>query len=348
MITFVRLFALISLLYAPVTQAATIYIDPGVGALFRGDALTASVRLMPDSELGECINALDVVLTYTDNIQPVDISIGKSILNVWIEPPVINKDNKTITFAGGIPNGYCGRVDGDPRLTNILAEVIFRSPGFQIGGSADTVARLDFAPETQVLLNDGQGTRAPLTMLGGTFTLDPNAGSGIVDTWREDVQADSVPPEDFSLTLERDPEGIFFNGKNFIVFSTADKQTGISHYEVMEEPVLEFSTFTWGEADAAWIRTESPYVLTDQSLNSIIRVKAIDKAGNEYIATLIPDESQQTLSKNELYTYGVAASLGVLFLSLIVVAYFIVRNRRRRSKMSSDSAARAVNDVDIV
>ena len=32
----------------------------------------------------------------------------------------INKENRTVTFAGGIPNGYCGRVNGDPKLTNII------------------------------------------------------------------------------------------------------------------------------------------------------------------------------------------------------------------------------------
>lgn len=337
MIQVVRLIVLFFLVSGGVAQAATIYIDPGVGTLYRGDAMTASVRLMPDSATGECINALDVVVTYTDNIQPVDISIGRSILNVWIEPPVINKDNKTITFAGGIPNGYCGRVDGDPRLTNIVAEIIFRSPGMQVGGSDDTTARLDFAPETQVLLNDGLGTRAPLTALGGTFTLDPNAGSGIVDVWREEVRADNIPPEQFSITLEKDSEGIYFNGRYFIVFSTTDKQTGISHYEVMEESVSEYAAFSWGEVGAAWLRAESPYILKDQSLNSIIRVKAIDKAGNEYIATFIPDESQQTISRNELYSYLAIGVLGVLFIALLFVTYVVVRRRRTsRSQVEAD------------
>lgn len=330
MIQFVRFAAFLFLLYAPVSQAATIYIDPGVGTLYRGDALTAAVRLMPDNVAGECINALDVVLTYTDNIQPVDISIGKSILNVWIEPPVINKENKTITFAGGIPNGYCGRVEGDPRLTNVIAEIIFRSPGLQIGGSDDTIARIDFSPETQVLLNDGQGTRAPLTALGGTFTLDKNAGPGIVDDWREAVREDGVAPEEFSIALEKDEEGIYFNGKYFIVFNTTDKQTGLSHYEVMEEPVLEFTSFTWGGVGSGWVRAESPFVVNDQSLNSIIRVKAIDKAGNEYIATYVPDESQQTLSRNEFYTYLALGSLIFLFVLLSFLTFFIVRRRRGR------------------
>lgn len=345
MIQVVRLAALFFMMSVAHVQAATIYIDPGVGTLFRGDAQTAAVRLMPDSATGECINALDVVLTYTDNIQPVDISIGKSILNVWIEPPVINRDNKTITFAGGIPNGYCGRVEGDPRLTNIVAEIIFRSPGMQVGGSDDTVARIDFAPETQALLNDGLGTRAELTMLGGTFTLEPNAGPGIVDDWRETVRGDNTPPEEFSITLEKDPEGIYFNGRYFIVFSTTDKQTGISHYEVMEEPLADFKAFTWGKAGAAWLREGSPYVLRDQSLNSVIRVRAIDKAGNEYMATLIPDESQQTLSRNELYSYLALGSLVALFFGLLFATYFVVKRRRKSQAAQTKDNTKDTDDI---
>jgi hypothetical protein len=186
------------------------------------------------------------------------------------------------------------------------------------------------------LLNDGQGTEAPLRLLGGKFTLDKEAGSGINDVWREDVRNDNVTPESFSIELVKDEEGIYFNGKNFIVFTTTDKQTGISHYEIMEEPVLEFSQFSWGGADVAWIKADSPYVLKDQSLNSTIRVKAVDKAGNEYVATLIPEESKQTLSKNELYTYIFIGSVVLIIVIIIVAIIMYVRKRRKKVPEEND------------
>jgi len=331
MLTYARLALLLFLGSFSPAAAATIYMDPGVATLNRGDAITASVRIMPDPALEECINVVDAVITYSPNIQPVDVSIGKSIFNVWVEPPVINKEERTVTFAGGIPNGYCGRVEGDPRLTNIIAEIIFRSPGMQVGGSSDDPqAYIDFAPETQVLLNDGAGTRAPLTMLGATYTLEKTASAeGITDDWRESVRQDRNPPEQFSITLARDETA--FAGKHFIVFATTDKQTGISHYEVNEEPVLEFSQFNWGGVGVPWVRAESPYVLKDQSLNSIIRVKAIDKAGNEYIATLIPDESMQTISRNEIITYIVLGSVAGLVVIFSIVAWYMIHRRTRRT-----------------
>jgi hypothetical protein len=336
---FLRLAVVVFLIYASPAQAATIYIDPGVATLNRGDAITASVRIMPDKEAGECINVIDAVVTYTDNIQPVDISIGKSIFNVWVESPVINKENRTITFAGGITNGYCGRVEGDPRLTNVVAEIVFRSPGFMIGGAGESSgpeALIDFAPETQVLLNDGQGTRAELQALGAKFTLADEAGALITDDWRQLVREDNIPPEEFSISFTRDE--FAYSGNYFIVFSTSDKQSGISHYEVMEEPVLEFSKFAWGGADAPWIRVEgNTYELKDQSLNSIIRVKAIDKAGNEYIATYIPEESLQTLSRNEMYTYVIVIAAGAAVIGVIVFLYFFLRKRRKNRLEDEDN-----------
>jgi len=328
-------------------EAATLYIDPGLVTLNRGDAVTASVRLMPDQVSGECINAVDAVISYPDNIQPIDYSIGRSIFSVWVENPTINKENRTITFAGGIPNGYCGRVEGDPSLTNILVDIVFRSPGFQVGGLANDsdVAVIDFLPETQAYLNDGQGTRANLRTLGSTISLNKTAGAGgIVDDWREVVRIDNLPPEPFSILLERDDRGVNFNGNYYIVFSTTDKQTGISHYEVMEEPVSELGKFKWGGTDASWIRTDKPvYELKDQSLNSTIRVRAYDKAGNEYVATLLPAESLRSISNAQVMFYTVM-TLSVL-LVIFIFAFGLYFYRRRKIQSASNHSTVNIHEL---
>ena len=63
----------------------------------------------------------------------------------------------------------------------------------------------------------------------------------------------------------------------FLVFSGIDKQTGIDYYEVKE-----------GQGN--WKRAEFPYVLEDQTLQGIIEVRAVDKAGNERIAEYTPSQ----------------------------------------------------------
>jgi len=326
------------------TSAASLYIDPAMSELLRGESISMAVRLDTQESTNECVNAVDAVITYPANIEPVDVSIGESIFSMWVERPTINKKARTITFAGGIPNGYCGRVVGDPRLTNVLTEIIFRSPGFVVGGSASdsNVAKVEFAPESAAYLNDGRGTKANLATYGASITLNSAGGSGQNNVWRDKVNSDNIPPEKFSILLEQRD----ISNDYYVVFNTSDKQTGIDVYQIMEEPLTQFGSFQWGRADAPWEDVQSPYTLQDQSLNSIIRVRAIDKAGNEYIATLIPDESLRTLSDEQFLTYVLVAAGVVLFAAVSLVGYILIRRKRKRALNQTEDTLFEDEDED--
>jgi hypothetical protein len=95
---------------------------------------------------------------------------------------------------------------------------------------------------------------------------------------------DSTPPEDFKPEIGKDPT--IFEGKYFLSFATTDKTSGIDHFEILEADRRGFKRGTTRKAE--WKRVESPYLLEDQSLQSIIKVKAVDKAGNEKISEIIP------------------------------------------------------------
>lgn len=306
-------------------DAALLYLDPSEAEIYRGDTKTVALRI--DTDEGECVNTVDAVVTYDASIRAEDISRGNSILKLWVEDPVINEAEHTITFAGGIQNGYCGRVPGDPSLTNIIAEIVFRSPGFSIGGSgeAEPVAHIGFGDATRVLLNDGFGTEAALRTEGAVLTLMSTPGSAPSDEWKDTVQQDTTPPASFAITLARDE--VAFSNQFFIAFNSQDKQSGIDHYEVMEEPIEELYTFKWGRGDAPWVTAESPYVLVDQSLNSTIRVKAIDKAGNETIATFVPEEALRSVSESRMLTIGI---FGIVTLIVIGVLVYVVVRRQKR------------------
>lgn len=308
----------------PSASAALLYFDPGQAEVNRGDSITIGLRL--DTDEGECINTVDAVVHYDPSVRLVDVSRGSSILNLWVENPKIDEEKHTVTFAGGIPGGYCGRIPGDPSLTNVILELIFKSPGLSVGGGDNESARIWIDESAQVLLHDGFGTNAPLRLQDSKIILSKTAGPSVADEWRQDVLDDNDLPSDFAITLSQLDTA--FSGKYFITFNAIDKQSGIDHYEVMEEPITEFSTFTWGRADAPWIITESPYVLLDQSLNSTIRVKAIDKAGNERIVTLIPDPALQSMSRDAWITLGVFGGFAVLL--LVLVGYALSKRRRMR------------------
>ncbi len=326
----------VALLLAPTASAATLYLSPTKVELNRGDSTKLSLRLDVDED--ECVNAIDGVLSYTENVEPIDISRGTSIMSIWVEEPVINRDARTITFAGGIPNGYCGRIVGDPRLTNNIIDVVFQSPGFVIGGGAgtsSTMARVEVAEDTQVYLNDGFGTRTNVNRYGADLMLATTVGNTIQNPWGDVIAADEQAPEAFSIALERTKSA--FDNDWFITFNTTDKQTGIDHYEVMEEPLKDFWSFRWGEVTAPWIEARSPYVLEDQTLNATIRVRAVDKAGNEYVAVLVPEEAQRTMTMNALVIYA-AITAGIISLLLIIGGVFIVRKRRKAALQFTETS----------
>jgi hypothetical protein len=215
-------------------------------------------------------------------------------------------------------------------LTNTIAQIIFRAPGLTVGGGdSSNIARVEFVPETRVLLNDGFGTEANLQTLGAEITLNQTVGSEIVDDWRNTINDDSLPPEEFTISLEKDQ--FAFEGKHYISFNTTDKQSGISHYEVLEEKPREAKLFSFGAANAPWIEARSPYILKDQSLGSIIRVKAVDKAGNEYIATLQPSEQARGQ-----YNYLVWIGIGLITL-LIIIGWFYWRRRIIKKSLVSEN-----------
>jgi hypothetical protein len=327
------LFLLVFFSLACEVKAATLYFDPNETDISPGSSITVAIRL--DTDENECINVIDGVLSYPENINLVDYSLGNSILPIWVQEPIIDKKNRRITFAGGIPNGYCGRIDGDPKLTNVILELVFQAPGFQIGVSdSDPMAVINFSPETKVLLNDGFGTPAKLTTLPANIFVHKQPTGSVVDEWKDIISNDKTPPNEFAITLNSDKS--IFAGRYFIVFNTTDKQSGIAHYEVIEESMDDFNLFSWGAADAPWIKARSPYKLNDQSLNSVIRVRAYDKAGNQYVATLVPDESMRGLSVKDKFMTAIMFTGLIVFILIILVGLYYVKKRRRSTDETND------------
>ena len=96
---------------------------------------------------------------------------------------------------------------------------------------------------------------------------------------------DTLAPEEFTPKIGQDKA--VFEGKYFLRFATRDGLSGTDHFEVMEIKDPEHKT---------WKVAESPYILEDQALNSIIKVRAVDKAGNERVVEIIPPEKPITYS----------------------------------------------------
>jgi len=265
--------------------AATLYLEPAEGGYDQGDTFIAEIKL--DTE-GEYINTMQVNLVFSQDILEVqDFSKGNSVLTVWVQEPSFSNEAGTLSLIGGVPGGYQGFGDS-------LGKIIFKT-------KKQGLASVKIQEDSRLLLNDGFGTPAELKIKEGIFAIGPKISETPADSWQEEIKKDVVPPEPFKLNVTQDP--LIFDGKHFITFSTTDKQTGINYYEVKED-----------ERD--WKRGVSPYLLEDQSLRSIITVRAVDKAGNERIAEIAPMYSVK--DKNIILRFTIIFIVSAAIISIII------------------------------
>ncbi len=320
------------------------------------DTISVNITVNIDEE-EECINTVEAYIVFLPEIiKAVDFSSGESILSLWIARPgkedmdEINS-NGIIHFSGGIPGGYCGKLPGDPGESNIIGKLIFK-----VNDNIDKTqtAEIDFSEETKVLLNDGLGTSAKITLNGVDFIINKDLAEK-ENNWEKLIKEDNIPPESFVIELYKDEN--IFNGQYFIFFSTTDKQTGVDHYEVLEikpNQLLEqsakksfFDKLLRRKSPALeWKKAEIPYLLEDQSLGSIIRVKAIDKAGNERIGEYIPskDVYEKPKTSNMLY-YMILLIIAIVVLLILSIVKLIFRKKINKENNNTDKIIGKAEDT---
>jgi hypothetical protein len=241
--------------------------------------ISAKEFVMPiylDTE-GESINAFEVRLKFSSNLIFRDYLEKDSIVSYWIEKPQIQENN--LVFSGIIPGGYIGK-------KGLLVNLVFEA-------KSESQSSIEILPSSQVLLNDGFGTKADLKIEKYEFLVKPSEK-------KEIVIKDNYPPESFKIYLQRNKE--IFDGKYYIIFDAKDKQSGIAYYEVKE-----------GKYD--FEKAKSPYVLKDQSLRSYIYVKAVDRAGNERIEVL---KSLKLFLPEEIFFIFLFLIIGTFLIKLVL------------------------------
>lgn len=338
-----KIIIIIFLLLPLSSEASTLYMETNANEYGPGDTFALDVYV----DIGEeCINTIAASIVYpSDYVNIIDFIHGESIINLWLDRPNAQKIQKAneagvLTFSGGTPGGYCGKIPGDPGRSNLVARIIFSVPSLIISDIEREMIKLDFnQTETKVLLNDGYGTEDDVTLVGVEYKVGKTATQKTKD-WKEQITNDNVKPEPFVVELRRD-KGMF-NNQYYIIFHTVDKQSGIDRYEVMEtkntsdQGVVEkksfferFFTKLLSAPTPEWKQATMPYVLEDQDLESVIRIKAVDKAGNERFVEYIPPaelraETQMSLEK---IFFVLLLSLGVIIVILVII--FIYRKKRK-------------------
>ncbi len=223
------------------------------------------VTLYVDPE-GETINTVSGQVVWpSEFLSALAVNAGDSIVNLWVEAPII-KDNR-LSFSGIMPGGFSGLLSPyysgvrPGKILTLILRPLKKGQATLLGENG------------QVLLNDGSGTLARLSWPLLAVSLAGPSRSVLAPS------LDTEPPETFNIEMARDKN--IFNNDWFVAFSTQDKKSGVSHYEIQERN----KSFP---QDGAWRRVESPSRLENQNRTSYVFVRALDFAGNVRLETLAP------------------------------------------------------------
>lgn len=287
----IGLMSLVLLFNTPVANAAELYSTAATKRVQVGDAVVVDVRLNTE---GKQLNAVEGVVHVQGGIAKIsDISLGGSVLTIWPRPPVAQTtaEGIDILFTGGVPGGF---TESDALLFKVI--VTPEKPG-----------KIVLQPEQVVSYeNDGQGSKVLASTSSFTLTVAEGGGTN-TNSWEQTVTSDAVPPEPFTISLGQDNS--VYDNKKFISFNTTDTESGVDHYEVVEDARPP-------------VRAESPYVLRDQHARRVA-VTAYDKAGNAQLSTL------QLASERTMLPLMVYVGIALGALCILIVLVFIVKRRKK-------------------
>lgn len=240
---------LLSLLPASVF-AAQVTVLPEQKSVIENAEFQTDITINTGNDL---INTFSGVLSFPEKIVEVkEVRTAGSIINYWVEEPKVV--DHEIHFAGIVPGGFTGS-------KGLLFSVIFTAED-QGRGTIQI-------KEPLFLKNDGQGTAAKISISNSTIeVLAPDVRRNIVIP----PLNDTTPPEPFTPEISR--MHAFYKNGWLLYFVAQDKGAGIDHYELQEPAGGLLGFFT------PWKRVSSPYLLKDQSANTALNVRAVDKAGN--------------------------------------------------------------------
>lgn len=277
-------------LFPFVSHAAELRLEASSADVRVGEEFAVEVILQTD----ESVNAVAGQIRFPEGVLAVKkISDGNSPVNLWIEHPE-NSSPGTVTFSGITPGGFSG-------INNSMFSIIFEAK--ETGTAAISLSNI------KALKNDGTGTNLPVLLHNAVIEI--KAG----DTSEKKYEMkDAVPPEQFNLVVSRDSS--VADGQWFVAFAASDKDSGIFRYEMREYRFWPLSFLT------PWHPAESPQVLSDQARKSRVLVRAVDGAGNERVAYILPTHP---LLWYEYVFYWLICTMGVLGMMAFVLKYYHVK-----------------------
>lgn len=237
------------------------------------------------------VNAWQGRLVLPGDLAVQSVSYGRSIGDAWQTPPTLSREGtgSGIDFVGGTTVGFAG----DGLLFQFTAAPPVRAEQL-----------ISFDPARTKLYGGDHGGVQVAAILQ-PLTVNPE---DLALASSSTMQVDITPPEPFAITLIQDAG--LFEGQAAIVFHATDNGTGIDHYEIQEH--TRHGTIDWHGA-------MSPYLLGSDM--KTVLVKAVDRAGNSRVESLLLQESRFSGLETALF-------VSLLLVVGLSAVYFIRRLRK--------------------
>lgn len=138
-------------------------LSPSSGSFVEGS--TFDVPILVDTK-GASINGVDIKIDFDQSrLAIVQPSSGVSVIGVWIEPPKYDNTRGTVSFVGVAPGGI-------KSSSGLIATMTFKA--LRTGN-----ANVSLRSGSSILLNDGSGSKASVTLSGARYSIIPKAPGGV-------------------------------------------------------------------------------------------------------------------------------------------------------------------------
>ena len=113
------------------------------------------IKIGIDTEADK-INVVDLRAVLPQEVEFVRFSKQQSAVSLWVKEPQYDKQMRTVSFIGGVPGGFAGRV--------VLLGVVVKS-------KTQGTYTIGIDPTSQAYINDGVGTPALLQFQDATVEV---------------------------------------------------------------------------------------------------------------------------------------------------------------------------------
>ncbi len=245
------------------------------------------------------INAIDTTLLIPKNYFEIkELWLGDSVVPLWLEDPEIKETESAwlVPLSGVIPGGTT--IDDAE-----IVRVVLTSQSLLGAASIRLLS-------PKIFLHNRTADVLELQTIYAEINVATLEDAGLI---QEITAIDKIPPEPFVPIVASDPA--LYEGDYFLMFQTIDRQSGVSHFELIESDIYYEEDVLIQDENLWWKRVENPYQLVDQSLSSYIYIKAVDRHGNARVVVIPPTNN---LKKNTAYpimkgVITLVALFGLLF-----------------------------------